>query len=104
MSMFEAVKQISKQKNSSVTVTNMNKLLIDAEIPRALMGYDSWGNFSYSQVLYVIDNVGYIARRTKDRQDAPVAIKRTKDCIKTECGKLLTRNEIKEFKKLGFGQ
>jgi len=101
---LDAVKQISKQKSSSFTVDGMNKFLKEANLSRQLMGYDSWGNFSYSQVLYVIDNVGYIARRTYKSQDAPVVIKCTKNGIKTECGKFLTRNEIKAFKELGLGK
>ena len=104
MSMLEAVKQISKQKESSITVSGMNEFLMEANIPRRLMGYESWGNFSYSQVLYIIDNVGYIAKRTHKKQDASVIIKCTKDGVKTECGKFLSRNEIKVFKELGLGK
>jgi len=97
-----AVKQLSSQKSSSITVLGMNKLLKEACIPNTLMGYDSWGNFSYSQVLYVIDNIGYIARRKYDSQDASINIMVTKDGLRTECNKTLANNEVEVFKELGL--
>ncbi|OZS55412.1 hypothetical protein BST55_23970 [Vibrio vulnificus] len=100
--MLSAVKQISAQKTSSITVLNFNKLLVEAKVPRTLMGYDSWGNFSFSQVLYVIDGIGYIARRTRDNQNAPITIKRTVDGVQTTCGYHLQKNEKIAFHKLGL--
>ena len=100
--MFEAVKHISKQKESSITVKGMNELLKEAKIPRTLMGYDSWGNFSYSQVLYVIENIGYIAKRKEQSKDSSVAIKFTSDGKYFESGSALSSNEKKVFIKLGL--
>jgi len=100
--MIEVVKQISKQKESGMTVKGMNDLLKGAKIPRTLMGYDSWGSFSYSQVLYVIDNIGYAARRKEQRKDSSIAIRLTSDGEIFEDGKPLSSNEKKVFVELGF--
>lgn len=102
MTSVTAIKQLSKQKNSSITVLGMIQLLNDAGIKNTPMGYDSWGKFSYSQTLYVIENIGYIVRRKYDSKDASVNIFFTKDGLRTECGKQLGENEIKVFKDLGL--
>ncbi|MBS3953522.1 MAG: hypothetical protein KGZ88_11275 [Methylomicrobium sp.] len=102
MTTVAAIKQLSKQSSSSITVLGMIQLLSDAGIKNIPMGYDSWGSFSYSQTLYVIENIGYIVRRKHDSKNASVNILNTKDCLRTECGKQLCENEIKAFKALGL--
>lgn len=103
MTTVTAIKQLSKQRSSSITVLGMIQLLNEAGIKNIPMGYDSWGNFSYSQTLYVIENIGYIARRKYDNKNASVNIFITKDGLRTECGKQLFENEIKVFNELGLG-
>ncbi|MCD2453487.1 hypothetical protein GO003_024200 [Methylicorpusculum oleiharenae] len=103
MTTVAAIKQLSKQSSStSITVLGMIQLLNDAGIKNIPMGYDSWGSFSYSQTLYVVENIGYIVRRKHDSKNASVNILNTKDCLRTECGKQLRENEIKAFKALGL--
>lgn len=102
MTTVVAIKQLSKQKNSSITVLGMIQLLNDAGIKNIPMGYDSWGKFSYSKTLYVIENIGYIVRRKYDSKDSSVNIFITKDGLRTECGRYLDENERKAFNELGL--
>ncbi len=102
ITMYEAVKQLSKQKESNLTVKGMNDFLKEANIPKTLMGNYSWGNFSNAQVLYVIGGKGYIARRKYPDKEASITISVTTDCCVIDNGKKLTNNEIEVFKKLGL--
>jgi hypothetical protein len=54
-----------------VSLAHARKLRAEAKelpaknIKRTLMGYESRGNLSHSQVLYVVDGVGYVAKASK---------------------------------------
>jgi hypothetical protein len=102
MSLKEAVKAISEQETSSLTVNGLGKLLKEADIPRTFMGYEAWGNFSHSQVLYMLDGVGYIGRRIEKTQDSTIKFVITNDVIFTDQGARLTQNEISVFASLGL--
>lgn len=77
--MYNAVKQISRQKSSSISIPNLRELLGEAGVTTLGTGYRAYLNFSYATTMYVIENVGYIARRTKDHRDAPITIHQTID-------------------------
>jgi len=99
---LKIIKQISQQKESSITVLAISGLLSKAKVPRIQMGYDSWGNPSLTQVLYILDKIGYIVKRKEKNKALSVIIQLTKDFKVTECGRTLTDNEIKVFKELGL--
>lgn len=98
----EAIKQLCEQPTSSITVNSLQSLLKEAGIRCTLMGYYSWGSFSNAQVLFVIDEKGYIARRSARNQNSPVIFNHTDDGKKFNAGNRLTDSEVKVFKDLGM--
>jgi len=97
-----AIKAISEQPTSSLTVDGIGKLLKEADIPCQFMGHTAWGNFVHSQVLYVLHGVGYIARRIENNQDSSIQFSITRDGSNIEKGGRLMQNEIAAFSSLGL--
>lgn len=97
-----AIKAISEQSTSSLTVDALGKLLKEANIPCQFMGYTAWGNFVHAQVLYVLNGVGYIASRTENSQDSSIQFAITRDGTHIEKGGRLMQNEIAVFVSLGL--
>lgn len=96
------IKLISNQAQSNITVDAVASLLKGAGIRFIFMGHDVWGNFTHSQVLYVVDGEGYIAKREKRHKDSSVRFVITRDGKKTVLGKHLTTYEKDVFKQLGL--
>ncbi|HIF9529829.1 TPA: hypothetical protein ACX6S4_002208 [Photobacterium damselae] len=71
----DSLKQLLKQNNSSISVMGLWSLIRDIEgITATSWYYDSWGNFSNSDVTIIIDGEGYVVSRKEPHKDSSVII------------------------------